>query len=149
MLHPAPISTEPTPVPVEDVETGDSSPEESDSGEASADDGLTPTPTPAGDDIASQTAAEQEKMADDMPAQYPKIYLNEYYIKTSVGSSVDLLSNVKEIKDDTDNVSELWRRIQINGQVNTYTPGTYTCSYYVVDSAGNMSNTAELTVIVQ
>lgn len=59
------------------------------------------------------------------------------------------LSNVKEIKDDTDNVSELWRRIQINGQVNTYTPGTYTCSYYVVDSAGNMSNTAELTVIVQ
>ena len=41
--------TEPTPVPVEDVETGDSSPEESDSGEASADDGLTPTPTPAGD----------------------------------------------------------------------------------------------------
>ena len=76
-------------------------------------------------------------------------YLNEYYIKTSVGSSVDLLSNVKEIKDDTDNVSELWRRIQINGQVNTYTPGTYTCSYYVVDSAGNMSNTAELTVIVQ
>ena len=39
-----------------------SSPEESDSGEASADDGLTPTPTPAGDDIASQTAAEQEKM---------------------------------------------------------------------------------------
>ena len=30
-----------------------------------------------------------------------------------------------------------------------YTPGTYTCSYYVVDSAGNMSNTAELTVIVQ
>ena len=141
--------TEPTPVPVEDVETGDSSPEESDSGEASADDGLTPTPTPAGDDIASQTAAEQEKMADDMPAQYPKIYLNEYYIKTSVGSSVDLLSNVKEIKDDTDNVSELWRRIQINGQVNTYTPGTYTCSYYVVDSAGNMSNTAELTVIVQ
>ena len=111
--------------------------------------GTEPTPTPAGDDIASQTAAEQEKMADDMPAQYPKIYLNEYYIKTSVGSSVDLLSNVKEIKDDTDNVSELWRRIQINGQVNTYTPGTYTCSYYVVDSAGNMSNTAELTVIVQ
>ena len=139
--------TEPTPVPVEDVETGDSSPEESDSGETPADDGL--TPTPAGDDIASQTAAEQEKMADDMPAQCPKIYLNEYYITTSVGSSVDLLSNVKEIKDDTDNVSELWRRIQINGQVNTYTPGTYTCSYYVVDSAGNMSNTAELTVIVQ
>ena len=51
--------------------------------------------------------------------------------------------------EETDNVSELWRRIQINGQVNTYTPGTYTCSYYVVDSAGNMSNTAELTVIVQ
>ena len=45
--------------------------------------------------------------------------------------------------------NHLWRRIQINGQVNTYTPGTYTCSYYVVDSAGNMSNTAELTVIVQ
>lgn len=132
---------EPTPVPVEDVETGDTSLD------TQSEDGAL-TPTPEATDPASQAAAEQEKLADAMPAQSPRIYLSEYYVTTSVGSSVDLLSYVKEIQDDKDNVSELWRRIQINGQVNTAVAGTYTCSYYVVDSEGNMSNTAELTVVV-
>ena len=66
-----------------------------------------------------------------------------------MGSSVDLLSYVKEIQDDTDETSELWKRIQITGQVNTAVAGTYTCNYYVVDTAGNMSNSAELTVVVE
>lgn len=132
---------EPTPVPVEDVETGDTSLNtQSEDGEL--------TPTPEASDPASQAAAEQEKLADAMPAQSPRIYLSEYYVTASVGSSVNLLSYVKDIQDDKDNISELWRRIQINGQVNTAVPGTYTCTYYVIDSEGNMSNTAELTVVV-
>ena len=97
----------------------------------------------------AQASAEQEKQAEAMPAQNPRLYLSEYYMTTSVGSSVDLLSFVKDIQDDKDNISELWRRIQINGQVDTSTAGTYTCTYYVVDSDGNMSNNAELTVVVQ
>lgn len=84
-----------------------------------------------------------------MPSTSPKIYLTDYYVTTSVGSSVNLLSYVKDIQDDTDETSELWKRIQITGQVNTAVAGTYTCTYYVVDTAGNMSNSAELTVVVE
>lgn len=136
--------TEPTSVPVEDIEMGDEASVESG---VQADETLTPTPVP--DDPATQMALEQEQKADAMPAQSPRIYLNEYYMTVAVGGSVDFLSNVKEIKDDSDNISELWRRIQITGQVNTSAPGTYTCTYYVIDSAGNMSNSAELTVVVE
>lgn len=137
--------TEVTPVPVEDVEKDEGTSEESQNSPMDE----TLASASETDDVASQIVAEQKKLADEMPAQCPRIYLKEYYITASVGSSVDLLSNVKEIKDDTDDVSELWRKIQINGQVNTYEPGTYTCNYYVVDSDGNMSNTAELTVVIQ
>ena len=84
-----------------------------------------------------------------MPSTSPKIYLTDYYVTTSVGSSVNLLSYVKDIQDDTDETSELWKRIQITGQVNTAVAGTYTCTYYVVDTAGNTSNSAELTVVVE
>ena len=34
-------------------------------------------------------------------------------------------------------------------QVNPAVAGTYPCTYYVVDTAGNMSNSAELTVVVE
>lgn len=139
---------EPTPVPVEDVETtesGESTGETSDVQDSDA--SLTPTPEPT--DTASQIAAEQEKKADEMPAQSPKIYLSEYYVTTAVGSSVDLLSYVKDIQDDKDETYELWRRIQITGEVNTAVAGTYTCTYYVMDTDGNMSNNAELTVVVE
>lgn len=135
---------EPTQVPVEDVETGDFE-------FGSTDLSLTPTPelTPASDDPAALAEQEQEAKADAMPSTSPKIYLTDYYVTTSVGSSVDLLSYVKDIQDDTDETSELWKRIQITGQVNTAVAGTYTCNYYVVDTAGNMSNSAELTVVVE
>lgn len=135
-------SKESASVPVENVEIDNESSTESDS---QANEPSTPEPV----DIASQMALEQEQKADAMPAQCPRLYLKEYYMTISVGSSVDLLSNVKEISDDSDNTSELWKRIQINGQVDASTKGTYTCTYYVVDSAGNMSNSAELTVVVE
>ena len=99
--------------------------------------------------ITKLAEQEQEAKADAMPSTSPKIYLTDYYVTTSVGSSVNLLSYVKDIQDDTDETSELWKRIQITGQVNTAVAGTYTCTYYVVDTAGNMSNSAELTVVVE
>ena len=108
-----------------------------------------PELTPASDDPAALAEQEQEAKADAMPSTSPKIYLTDYYVTTSVGSSVNLLSYVKDIQDDTDETSELWKRIQITGQVNTAVAGTYTCTYYVVDTAGNMSNSAELTVVVE
>ena len=84
-----------------------------------------------------------------MPAQNPRIYLTDYVVTVPVGTSVDRLSYVKEITDDADNVYDLWTKIQITGSLDTLTAGTYECTYYVIDSAGNTSNQAVLKFIVQ
>lgn len=117
--------------------------------EEKADEELSAEPTPEVLDEAALAAQTQESAADAMPQQNPKIYLTEYYVKVSAGTSLDLLSYVKDIKDDKDLTNELWRRIQINGQVNTAVAGTYTCMFSVVDADGNASNNAELIVIVE
>ena len=52
----------------------------------------------------------------------------------------------KTIKDST---SDLYRKIQITGTVDVNTPGTYELTYYVVDSNGNASNGAVLTIVVK
>lgn len=114
-----------------------------------ADDVPTPEPTPEVLDEAALAAQTQESAADAMPPQSPRIYLTEYHTKVSVGTSLDLLSYVKDIQDDKDVTNELWHRIQISGQVNTAVAGTYTCTFYVFDADGNMSNNAELTVVVE
>ena len=51
--------------------------------------------------------------------------------------------------DDSDDVYTLWRKVQITGEVNSAVPGTYKCTYYVIDSQNNISNNAVLTVIVE
>lgn len=84
-----------------------------------------------------------------MSDQNPRIYLKDYLIKVPVGTSVDLLSYVSEIKDDSDDAYALWRKVQITGEVNSAVPGTYKCTYYVIDSQNNISNNAVLTVIVE
>ena len=101
---------------------------------------------------ADEAAAEKEKQeaeANTMPDQNPRIYLTDYLIKVPVGTSVDLLSYVSEIKDDSDDAYALWRKVQITGEVNSAVPGTYKCTYYVIDSQNNISNNAVLTVIVE
>lgn len=116
------------------------------SSEEEQSDGLSDT---ASSDEAEQARAEQEAAADAMPAQSPRIYLTDYVVKVPVGTTVDRLSYVKEITDDADNVYDLWTKIQIQGTLDTLTPGTYECTYYVVDSQGNTSNQAVLKYIVE
>lgn len=91
---------------------------------------------------------EEEKISGLNP-QDPRFYLTTYYLKVARGTSIDKLSYVKNIEDDTDATSELYRKIQITGNVDVNTPGTYELTYYVVDSAGNSSNGAVLTVVVE
>ena len=102
-----------------------------------------------GGDIEARNKEKQEAEADAMPSQNPKIYLTDYLVKVPVGTSVDLLSYVSEIKDDSDDIYALWRKVQITGEVNSAVPGTYKCTYYVIDSQNNISNNAVLTVIVE
>lgn len=108
----------------------------------------TPTPTPEVDEAAAEKE-KQEAEANTMPDQNPRIYLTDYLIKVPVGTSVDLLSYVSEIKDDSDDAYALWRKVQITGEVNSAVRGTYKCTYYVIDSQNNISNNAVLTVIVE
>jgi hypothetical protein len=92
---------------------------------------------------------EQEAAADAMPSTSPRIYLSDYVVHISVGSSITLLDYVDNIVDDADNTYDLWRRINIVGEVNTAVPGTYDCTFAVMDSQGNFSNNAVLRVIVE
>lgn len=111
---------------------------------------ITPTPSEKSDkEKAEEMKAEQEKITDSLPATSPRIYLTEYYVKLPVGSKWDAVSYVKEIVDDADDMYALWRKIQITDEVNTATAGTYTCTYYIVDSQNNVSNNATLTVVVE
>ena len=77
------------------------------------------------------------------------MYLNTYYVEVPVGTVLDKLSYVKDIQDDVDTTSDLFKKIQITGDVNTGAAGTYELTYYVVDSNGNSSNGAVLTVVVK
>ena len=70
-------------------------------------------------------------------------------MEVPVGTALNKLSYVKDIQDDTETTSDLFKKIQITGDVNTATPGTYELTYYVVDNQGNSSNGAILTVVVK
>lgn len=98
---------------------------------------------------AEEARAAQEALASQMPEQSPRIYLTDYLIRIQAGESIDRLSYVKEIQDDSDNISELWHYISIDGTLDVNTPGTYELTYYVIDSNNNESNKALLKVIVE
>lgn len=124
-------------------------------GEAAAED------TAAADPAEEQTAPEEETVPtstpaptpeaeEDLPEGSPQITLTTDSVTINRGDSVDRLSYVADIQDDSDDTDELWRNIQISGdELDRNTPGTYELIYYVVDSDGNRSNEAVLTVTVQ
>lgn len=91
----------------------------------------------------------EEEKIDQLNPQDPRFYLNTYYVEIAKGTQIDRLSYVKDIQDDKDSTSDLYRKIQITGTVDVNTPGTYELTYYVVDSNGNASNGAVLTIVVK
>ena len=98
---------------------------------------MTPTQTPP-EDEAEVLKEEQEAEAAAMPSQNPRIYLTDYLVTLSVGASWNPLDYVSEITDDADDTFALWRKIQVADEVNTSAAGTYECTYYVIDSQGNI-----------
>ena len=96
-----------------------------------------------------QAQKTQEDKIAQLSPQDPKMYLTTYYVEIPAGTTLDKLSYVKDIQDDTELTSELYKKIQISGDVDTNTPGTYELTYYVVDNSGNSSNGAVLTVVVK
>ena len=105
--------------------------------------------TEASSDQKAQEAKKlQEEKIQSLDAGAPRIYLKEYYVEMKVGDTFEQLSYVSDIQDDKDQSGDLYKRIQIQGEVNTAAEGTYTLTYYVTDSENHMSNQAELTVVV-
>lgn len=106
---------------------------------------VTPEPT---NETEGGEAANEAAIAS-LPAESPKFYLTNYELNLPVGSSFNVLSYVKDIIDDKDSRENLYRNIQIEGNVDNSKAGTYEMKYYVKDSDGNMSNVAILKVTVQ
>ena len=142
------------------LEASEDSAVEAVSGNVGLDD-TTVTPTPfEGVPVEDKTEAdvareEQEALADNMPAGCPKIYLTDYWIEVPVGTTIDAVSYVKDIIDESENFYELSKKIQIydsNGNqpgVNISFPaaGTYEYTFFVVDNQSNASNSPKLKVV--
>ena len=100
-------------------------------------------------------ASVNEKAAENAIAELsdaaPRLYLSAYGIKIGVGDSFNALSYVERIEDDADDKNRLYRDISVNGlsEFDAKVPGTYELTYFCYDSAGNRSNRARLTVIVE
>lgn len=98
--------------------------------------------------LEEQARLTQEAKIDELSDEAPRIYLTDYYLELPLSADFDSLSYVADVQDDLDDADSLWRSVQVDGVVNTYMTGTYTLSYYVTDTSGNVSNIAELTVVV-
>ena len=103
----------------------------------------------------SYLASVNEKAAEDAIAELtetaPRLYLTSYGIKIKAGDSFNALSFVDRIEDDADDRDRLYRDISVDGlgAFDAKVPGTYELTYFCYDSAGNRSNRAKLTVIVE
>ena len=76
----------------------------------------------------------------------PVIRLKQYRAIINAGDVFDALSYVASAVDDKDYAST---RIQVEGEYDSYTPGTYELKYYVIDSDGNQSNIEVLMLEVR
>ena len=103
----------------------------------------------------SYLASVNEKAAEDAIAELseaaPKLYLTSYGIKIKAGDRFNALSFGDRIEDDADDRDRLYRDISVDGlsAFDAKVPGTYELTYFCYDSAGNRSNRAKLTVIVE
>ena len=100
-----------------------------------------------------ESSDEADESDEELPPENPRLTLSQEEITIEEGDSLEtseLLGYVKEISDDEDSSDELYQRIRIDkDDLDTSVSGTYTLTYFVVDTDGNSSNRAELKVIVE
>lgn len=99
---------------------------------------------------ASTETDDDDETEDSGSSGSPVIKLKQSTVTINRGQSVNRISYVESITDDKDDKSTLWEQIQIKGDTfDSSTSGTYEQIYYVVDSDGNKSNEAKLTIVVE
>lgn len=80
----------------------------------------------------------------------PTIVLKTNDITVRRGSSTTVYLNcIKQIKDDKDSSEQLFRKVCMTRALSLRVAGTYTQGLYCVDSDGNRSNVATITVHVR
>jgi len=104
------------------------------------------------EDETGQTSADEDDLminTDKTPlvsTGAPVIRLKQYRVIITTGDAFEPLSFVESAVDDKDYAST---RIQVEGEYDRYTPGTYELKYYVIDSDGNQSNIEVLMLEVR
>lgn len=95
------------------------------------------------------TETESEEETEELPEGAPRIKLKQRKVELELGESFDPVAYVDTITDDYDNIYDLWRSINVTGEVNSNVPGIYQLVYTVNDSSGFTSNRAMLLVVVK
>ena len=101
--------------------------------------------------LSSVNMKAAEDAIAELPEAAPRLYLTTYGIAIKAGDSFNALAFVERIEDDADDKDRLYRDISVDGlgEFDAKVPGTYELTYFCYDSAGNRSNRAKLTVIVE
>lgn len=108
--------------------------------------------------IAAQTGGQVQEPdttpepapTEEVSTESPVITLKTDSVTIHAGEEIQRIAYVEEITDDKDEASSLWQNIRITGdEFDNDTPGVYEQIYYVVDSDGNKSNEATLTITVE
>lgn len=108
------------------------------------------TQTPTATATPTPTEEPEDEEDEELPEGSPRITLTTDAVTIEQGESINRIEYVKSIEDDKDEKNDLWRSIQIAGdEFDPDTPGTYEQIYYVIDSDGNRSNEATLTITVE
>ena len=97
----------------------------------------------------TELQSEPESEPEELEPGSPVIKLTETQAVIHVGDNFAPLNYVASVEDDYDNVYDLWQDIQLTGDYDTGKAGTYTLTFYVIDSAGNRSNSAKLRLRVE
>lgn len=92
--------------------------------------------------------AETETSKETEDPQIPVLTLVSDTVEIKVGDSFDIFAQVKDVTDDKDERSILYRDIQIRGNYSVTVPGEYILQYSVLDTDGNESKIKELKLIV-
>lgn len=97
----------------------------------------------------TKTEGAQETTGTPANPKSPVLELAQNSCTIKQGTRFNVSNYVKNIVDDEDNRETLYRRIGIEGQYDTNTPGEYTFKVYCIDSDRNLSNKETFTLRVE
>lgn len=105
--------------------------------------------TVTSDATENAAASSDESEIASLTAGSPQIRLTAHTATIPVGGTFSYMQYIDSMKDDKDSNTTLAQRIELKGSVDTSKAGTYTVTYVLRDSDGNVSNQPTLTVTVQ